>query len=191
MKAIILNGSLEGQEYLMPINTILEGELKKAGWNAESIVLRDCDIKPCIGCFGCWNKTPGICITVDDAVDLNKKIIKSDLLILLTPLTFGGYSSELKKMVDRLIPLIQPGMTKIRGETHHLKRYKSYPSILGIGVSKKADEEEEQIFALLVERNSLNFHAPKHSTCAFHTKESTSSIKDKIKQVYAEVGVFN
>jgi len=50
-----------------------------------------------MGCFGCWNKTPGTCVMKDDSAKIAKAVVNSDLLIFLTPITFGGYSSELKK----------------------------------------------------------------------------------------------
>ncbi|MDU2663418.1 MAG: flavodoxin family protein, partial [Clostridium perfringens] len=35
-------------------------------------------ISNCIGCFGCWTKTPGKCVIRDDAVKVYPIIAKSD-----------------------------------------------------------------------------------------------------------------
>jgi len=71
-------------------------ELGSAGWSAEPILLHEVKIRSCLGCFKCWDTTPGICIQKDDAQEIVQKIIQSELVVFLTPLTFGGYSSELK-----------------------------------------------------------------------------------------------
>lgn len=78
--------------------------------------------------------------------DIARSFIRSDLAIFLSPVTFGGYSSELKKGLDRSIGLMMPFFTKIGGEVHHKARYKKYPSLMGIGVLSKKDEESERIF---------------------------------------------
>jgi len=46
----------------------------------------------------------------------------SELVVLLTPITFEGYCSELKKAVDRVIPLILPYFLFVRHEVHHIRR---------------------------------------------------------------------
>ena len=45
----------------------------------------------CTGCFGCRNKTPGMRVMKDDSATIAKAFVNSNLLIFLTPLTFGGY----------------------------------------------------------------------------------------------------
>ncbi|MHA1512750.1 MAG: flavodoxin family protein [Candidatus Hodarchaeales archaeon] len=128
MKAMILNGDLKGHDGLAGIQGILEEELKEAGWNAETYILNEHNIKSCIGCFKCWDTTPGICTGVknDDANKIVEKVIQNELLVFLTPLTFGGYSSELKAIIERMLGLLQPGVMIVDGESHHLKRYERY-----------------------------------------------------------------
>ncbi len=164
LRALILNGSLKNQTQLEPVQETLEEELRSSGWSVESILLHELDIRSCTGCFRCWNATPGICTGVkdDDAEEITKKVINSELVVFLTPLTFGGYSSELKKIIERFLGLLQPGTTLINGETHHLKRYENYPSILAIAITEKIDDEEAQLFKTLGHRFSLNFYPPKH-----------------------------
>ncbi len=183
MHALILNGSLKHQYHLIPVQKILEEELGSAGWSAESILLNEVEIKSCIGCFKCWDTTPGICIQKDDAQDIVKKIIQSDLVIFLTPLTFGGYSSELKKIIERMLGLLQPGMTVINGEIHHLKRYERYPSLLAIGVTENQDNEEKRIFNTLIERHSRNFYPPKHRAEVFLSGDEEGVIRKKTKKI--------
>ena len=60
-------------------------------------------------------------------------VVTSDLMVYLTPVTFGGYSSMLKGMVDHLIQNVSPFFARLDGETHHRKRYKNNPDLLAVG----------------------------------------------------------
>jgi multimeric flavodoxin WrbA len=187
MKAIVLNGSLSGQNDLDPSQRILMDELRDAGLKVEAISLNQLNIKPCIGCFRCWHTTPGICSGVkgDDAEEVIRKVINCQLLVFLTPLTYGGYSSEIKKIYGRFLGLLQPGMQIIDREIHHLKRYKKYPSHLAIGMTTKLDENEVNLFKTLVDRNSKNFYPPKHHAGAL--VYSDENLRGKIREMVREV----
>jgi len=52
-------------------------------------VLSNRTLGSCTGCFQCWLKTPGLCVIDDDGRLLAGKFIQSDLVVLLTPVTFG------------------------------------------------------------------------------------------------------
>jgi multimeric flavodoxin WrbA len=187
MEALILNGSLKDQHHLIPIQKILVEELGSAGWSVEPILLHEVEIRSCIGCFKCWDTTPGICIQKDEAQDIVQKIIQNDLVIFLTPLTFGGYSSELKKIIERMLGLLQPGITIIEGESHHLKRYERYPSLLAFGVTETPDDDEVQIFNTLIKRHSLNFYPPKHKAEVFLAGDEEGKIRERTKKIIAEM----
>ena len=61
-------------------------------------------------------------IRVNENHTAKKKDAIGDLVIYLTPVTFGGYSSELKRMVDHQIQNISPFFTSVQGEIHHQRR---------------------------------------------------------------------
>ena len=102
---------------------------------------------------------------------------RSDLVVLLSPITFGGYSSELKKALDRSIGIVSPFFTRIHGEVHHKPRYARYPVLLAIGVTADSDPEEAQIFTRLVERNAINYHAPAHVVAIVSRDDSPEQIR--------------
>jgi multimeric flavodoxin WrbA len=164
MQAIILNGALPGDSYVDAVGAGLHLALTDGGWQATYHTLRDEKVAYCLGCFECWTKTPGVCRIDDDGRRLAAALIASDLAVYLTPVTFGGYSSELKKYVDRSIPLVSPFFTRIYGEVHHHARYARYPSLVAVGVLPEPDPAQERIFAALIERNAINLHAPFHSS---------------------------
>lgn len=192
LSVIILNGSLKHQNHLIPIQEILEEEFKNVDLSTESILLNQIDIKSCIGCIRCWHTTPGICSGVkgDTAEEITKKVIQSEWVFFLTPLTFGGFSSELNKIIERMLGLLQPGITLNKGESHHFKRYERYPSILALATTEILDPEEEQIFKALVDRYSLNFYPPQHRAEVFLVGEDVDNIRDRIKRILFEMGLI-
>ncbi len=58
---------------------------------------------------------PGECARDDDGRRVAREVIRSNLAVFLTPVTFGGYSSVLKGAVDRLIPLGSPFFARVGG----------------------------------------------------------------------------
>ncbi len=125
MRAIVLNGSRQNDNNMDSIHDIIVDQFAATKWDVRSFILRQFNITNCTGCFDCWLKTPGLCRFNDDGQQIAEAYIKSDLVIFYTPLTFGGYSSELKKALDRIICLIAPFFMKINGETHHQPRYEN------------------------------------------------------------------
>jgi multimeric flavodoxin WrbA len=158
MKALVLDGSREGDD-LTPIAVLgMTSALAGRAADVELVKLRDLAIAPCAGCFGCWTRTPGECVIEDSARDVLRSYVGSDIVMYATPVTFGGYSSHLKKMLDRFIPVLDPRFTTVGGEVHHLLRYRRYPKTIGLGTLPSPDPEAERLFARLVARNGLNVH---------------------------------
>jgi multimeric flavodoxin WrbA len=191
MSYLILNGMYKDDTFIPKVSELISEELKKKELKGETIILHEKDIKPCIGCFKCWIQTPGICIIDDYGREVAQKVIQSDYLIYLTPVHFGGYSAELKKALDRSICLISPFFRVYKDEIHHETRYDKYPNLLVIGVSEKANQEQEKIFTDLVERNVLNNFAPKHSARIVYHSDEKSTIIEKIEAGLNNVGDNN
>jgi hypothetical protein len=156
MKAVLLNGALLGTTGMDAAHSAIVDELTGRGWGVQPFILHEMNIGDCLGCFGCWMRTPGECVQDDGGREVARAVVQSDLVVLLTPITFGGYSSTLKKAVDRLLPNILPFFTKVQGETHHPGRYERYPNVLVIGVLPQPDGESEAIFRKMVDRNAIN-----------------------------------
>lgn len=158
MKGLVLDGCREG-DYLA-MEAVLEMTNALAGRvdDVEVVTLRELVISPCAGCFGCWTRTPGECVLKDDAGKVLGSYVGSDVAAYVTPVTFGGYSSQLKMMLDRCIPLLDPRFTIVGGEVHHLLRYLRYPKTIVLGTLPSPDAEAERLFASLVARNGFNFH---------------------------------
>lgn len=165
----------------------MEEYLLQAGWQVRLFELRNEDIAYCVGCFACWVKTPGICGINDAGRIIAEEVIQSDLVVFLTPITFGGYSSELKKAVDRIIPDISPFFKLINGEVHHKPRYKHYPKLLGIGVQQHRDDATAGLFDRLIKRNAINLHSPMHASTVIVGSSPKQEIIEKIVAAIAQM----
>ena len=191
MQFIILNGMPSKNLTIQKINTMIAEKLQQKDIQGEILNLHEKDIKPCLGCFKCWVETPGICIINDYGREVAKKIIQSDYLIYVTPITFGGYSAELKKAVDRTLPLLSPFFRIYHNEIHHEQRYENYPDLIVIGFLDYPDEEQETIFKTLVYRNQLNNFAKRYSSQIIYSSDDEQIIETKIDESISIVGEKN
>ena len=189
MQTVILDGARGGDLKVDEVSVVLASALQSLG-SVEVLKLREIKIADCLGCFGCWVKSPGQCVIDDAARDIAEKLSSADLKVYLTPIVFGGYSYELKKAVDRQICNVLPFFIKAKGnEAHHPPRYEKKSSLIGIGVLPKPDVESETIFKTLIERNSINMHAEAHSTVTIYLTDNSEQVSQKIKGALVEVGI--
>lgn len=159
------------------------------GHEIQLIPLWNKKISSCLGCFGCWVKTPGVCIVDDEGREVAKRVIQSDLVIAVSSITFGDYSYEFKKALDRMLPNISPFFKKIKGEGHHRPRYKKYPNWLSIGLLSEENETMADIFRNLVARNAINIQNKVSCCCIVDQAKSLEAIWDIINKGLKEVGV--
>jgi len=190
MKAVIFNGAKEDDPAIKAIEKTIADQLTKEKWEVEPLELRDMKIANCAGCFGCWVKTPGTCVIDDEGRETTRKAFQSDLLVWLTPVTFGGYSSELKKALDRIIPILLPYFQIYHGQIHHEMRYKKYPKLLVIGV-QEPDVNYEETFMELAERNMLNFRPPAHAASVFQRGKNPETVPTFVKEQLKKVEVVS
>jgi multimeric flavodoxin WrbA len=178
---LLLNGALDGDDTLDPIEETLVTLLRDARTAIRGYRMRDVPLAHCQGCFECWTTTPGLCKTDGDAGrEIASAMIKSDLVVILTPITFGGYSSEIKKAMDRMICLVLPFFRRVGGEVHHSRRYPKYPAFAAVGVLPAADEEQARIFRTLVERNALNMDSPSTAVCVLESGAPPPAMRDRL-----------
>ncbi|OGG02098.1 MAG: hypothetical protein A3F83_15045 [Candidatus Glassbacteria bacterium RIFCSPLOWO2_12_FULL_58_11] len=145
MKIVVLNGSPDSRRFELDCYLAeLEGLLETRGHVVKSFELRAMNIGHCTGCWGCWVKTPGECVIRDDSQKVCRAAINSDLLLFASPVIMGFTSAVLKKISDRLIPLLHPYFEIDRGEIHHRKRYERYPAV-GLLLERATDTDEEDL----------------------------------------------
>ena len=112
-------------------------------------------IAPCVGCFGCWTRTPGKCVIRDDAVKVYPVLAGSDTALYVSRVRYGGYDLVMKTMLERAIPVQQAFIRLLDGESHHVQRA-VVPKRAVIVAYGARDREEEELFRRLVARNAKN-----------------------------------
>ena len=109
--------------------------------DAAAVDLSALRIANCVGCFGCWTKTPGRCVIRDDAVRVYPLIARSEQVLYVSRVKYGSYAPVMKTMLERAIPVQQAFLRIHNGETHHVQR---------------------AVFTRLVERNAHNMSFRSH-----------------------------
>ena len=181
MKATILDGSQTNDMTGERVRTALMAQLEVSGWEVEHVIIRDQKIGNCAGDFFCWVRSPGLCNINDDNRRIAQAMIASELTVYLTPVTFGGYSSMLKRMVDHQIQNVSPFFAKVDGETHLRKRYDKYPDFLVVGWMDEPDAQAEAIFRHLVRRNCINFYTEKAACGIVLASQSDDDISASVE----------
>lgn len=127
--------------------------------NEEDILVNACDIhRYCIGCFGCWLKTPGTCVIKDGFEDMGQRLSQVSEFILISRATFGSYSSAVKNVLDRSIAYVLPFFEIRNGEMHHGERYHNDLTVSALFYGHMT-ENEKRTAKNLVQANAVNLNA--------------------------------
>ncbi|WP_283124004.1 NAD(P)H-dependent oxidoreductase [Angelakisella massiliensis] len=138
-------------------------------------------ITNCVGCFGCWTKTPGKCVIRDDAVQVYPLIAQSDKVLYISRIKYGGYDTIMKTMLERAIPIQQAFIRIVDGETHHVQR-KVTPKSAVILVYGADSKEEQNLFRQLVARNARNMNFERFQV-HFCTEDSLeAAVREEVKK---------
>ena len=125
MKILVINGSprAERSNTIKLTNAFIDGLNVAEEHVIEKINVHSKNIKPCLGCFGCWRKTPGKCVISDDMDELYNKYFENELIIWSFPLYFYGMPSQVKAFMDRLMPNNYPQIINDNGRARHPLRH--------------------------------------------------------------------
>lgn len=141
-------------------------DLSQEKWDAlalsfdkeTKIIDRQGEIKKCMGCFGCWVKTPGQCVIKDDYQNMGELLAQTEELILISKCSFGGFSSFVKNVMDRSISYILPFFEIRNGEMHHKSRYSNKLKIKAVFYGEDIKEDEKETARELVKANAINLN---------------------------------
>jgi len=161
MQITVFNGSPraeKGNTHFM-VEAFLKGA-QEAGADTENVFLAKHKIKPCIGCFNCWVKTPGECAIKDDMSELRGKYRAADVVVFATPLYVDNVTGIMKNFMDRLVPLADPHFEKDEnGQYRHVKGFSKVQKIAVISNCGFPEQEHFQVLRLLFRRIARNFHS--------------------------------
>ena len=114
-------------------------------------------IHHCIGCFGCWVKTPAQCVIRDNYGDMGELLSKCDELILVSKCCYGGFSAFVKNVLDRSASYIHPYFTIRNSKMHHRRRYDNSFRLKAFFYGAGITAQEKKTAENLVIANALNF----------------------------------
>lgn len=155
------------------IHDLPEEQVKKLDAAEGDYVLVDCSVpaKNCIGCFGCWLRTPGQCVIRDVHGDMGKMLAQCSQLVIISRCSYGGFSPEVKTVMDRSISFLLPDFRIINNEMHHKLRYKNRISIKAYFYGDKITEREKETARHLIVANGVNLGAKVESVEFFSLPE--------------------
>lgn len=125
------------------------------GWE---VISDDGKIKPCIGCFGCWTKTPGECVIRDGYERMGALIHKAEEVVVISEYTYGGLSPFVKNVFDRSISFVLPFFEIINGEMHHKSRYPEQKPITFIFRGNGLSDNDKKLARSYVKAVCTNLH---------------------------------
>lgn len=117
MRTIVLNTfGKERSEQISALLTLSDDEM-------EIIDTTDMKIAHCMGCNQCWLKTPGVCVIKDDYESIIKKLVDAENLWLATDTRFGFVDWRGKRVMDRIVPMLNMYVEFREGLERHELRY--------------------------------------------------------------------
>lgn len=122
------------------------------------------EIHSCIGCFGCWVKTPGQCVIHDGYENTGAKMGNADALIFVSRNCWGGFSPFVKAVQDRAISYIHPDFEIRDGQMHHKRRYDNSLRVTAI-LYGDVDDGERETARSLVAANMRNYRGQLEEIC--------------------------
>ena len=127
MKILVINGAPRENGYTKDLLELFNSGAVAAGGLVEQIDLRNYDVRPCTGCFHCWDPSrAGKCSQNDDMAMLTEKFLDSDALVLATPVYYYSFSALIKAFLERLLPTSLPIITQ-GGEIGLERNTERYP----------------------------------------------------------------
>lgn len=115
------------------------------------------DIHHCIGCFGCWIKTPGMCVMHDGYEKIAIDMGKCTELILISRCYYGSVSPFVKMVQDRGLSYIHPDFVIRNGKMHHKRRYKNVIALSAHLYGENISDAEKETARNLLEANAVNY----------------------------------
>ena len=104
MKYTILMGSPKRDGNTAALLEYFMDENAEMGIEQDVVWLYDRDVKPCLGCKACQDKTDCLgCVQNDDFQAIFDSIQSSDVIVLATPIYSWYCTPPMKAVMDRLI----------------------------------------------------------------------------------------
>ncbi|MBW4082015.1 flavodoxin family protein [Paenibacillus sp. S150] len=152
------------------------------GWiNGEqgelTVISDNGTIRQCMGCFGCWTRTPGVCVIKDGYHNLGELLSKSGEVVIISECMYGSYSPFILNVLNRSISYVLPYFVTRNGETHHRSRY-DHQFVLSVHFyGGDITGAEQETARTLVAANSVNLYSLENNVY-FHN--NLQSVKEAV-----------
>ena len=130
MRTLVLNTL--GEEVLDQVNALIKDK------EVEIVDTSDMKIAHCMGCNQCWLKTPGICAIKDDYEKIIIKLVEAENLWIVSDTRFGFLDYKGKRVMDRIMPILNMTIGFRDGWMRHELRY--HPLNVGLLYKGAADQ---------------------------------------------------
>lgn len=139
---------------------IYDLKIKKESDETTACFYADSRTVRCKGCFGCWMKTPGECVMHDGSEHIGSLMAQSKEVWIYSRILYGGFSMEVKRVLDRCIPGVLPFFTWRKQRMHHVPRYLIQPRFhIVFYDSASVSSQEKELAKRAAEAMSVNMNA--------------------------------
>ena len=166
MKTLVLNTL--GKDYTEQITALIKDK------EVEIVDTSDMKIVHCMGCNQCWLKTPGICAYKDDYEIILKKLVQADNLWIVSDTRFGFLDYKGKRLMDRIMPMLNMTIGFRDGWMRHELRY--HP--LNIGLLYKGDADQ-MMMEDWCKRTAANIGGQSFGAIALQVKSEKCKVKSE------------
>ena len=140
------------------------------------VIMPHRNIHHCIGCFGCWIKTPGMCVIHDGYETTGAEMGKCSELILISRCCYGSVSPFVKTVLDRAISYIHPDFVIRKGEMHHKRRYQNVISLSAYFYGGDITQAEEQTAQNIIASIADNYDGLVKKVCFYKAEKELEDI---------------
>ena len=170
MKTLVLNTL--GKEVSEQIKSLVKDN------ESEIVDTSDMKIAHCMGCNQCWLKTPGICAIKDDYEEIIKKLVESENLWIVSDTRLGFLDYQGKRLMDRIMPMLNMTIGFRDGWMRHELRYHS----LNIGLLYKGDADQAMMEDWC-KRTAANIGGHPLGAIAFEKAKESSNVNSPLSNV--------
>ena len=97
---MLVDGDHRSEESELLLSGIL-AFADERGRRTDVVTLRRQEVPPCLGCLRCVTSHPGVCVHAAFFAAIAECSESASLVIFLTPVLFGSFSSPVKNVIDR------------------------------------------------------------------------------------------
>lgn len=133
-------------------------------------------IRNCVGCFGCWTRTPGRCVIHDGYENTGIDMGRCTELIFVSKCCYGSVSPFVKTVQDRALSYIHPDFVIRRGEMHHKRRYDNVILLSAYFYGETITDTEKETARKILAANADNYDGRVKGVYFYRSSEELGGI---------------